>query len=334
MSSNRVYLIIYILAFHSGIIWLFYRLNRRRQRILVFHHIIPDHLINNTFEQQIVCSSQSHFERLIDIVNKRFEVTTQIGKPNSAIITLDDGSRAALIADRVLTKYGNNAYFFLPLSCVNGGPLWMNKIMGWIAYVAPGEYSIAGKKYDLNSQSSRRKAYRAITDSIRKNGYNYLSIIEQLELICPFEQLNVSEEYSNLRFQGLTDDEVTQLKKKGHKIGGHSVNHDVLSLLPAEKLKDDFKQCGAQINKLFNCSLYAYPFGHQRDVSAECIRECAAAGFTAAVMNEYVPEETAYTLSRMNISRYTSGYEIEAELSGFKQWLRHFRRLEKLFHKI
>ena len=329
LNSNRFFLLLYILAFYSGIISLFYRLNRRRQRILVFHHIIPDHLINDTFEQRIVCSSQSHFERLIDIVNKRFEVTTQIGKPNSAIITFDDGYRAALTADKVLRKYDNNAYFFLPLSIVDGGPLWVDKIMGWIAYVAPGEYSIAGQTYDLHSQSSRHNAYDTIIDSIYENNYNYSSIIEQLEVICPFEQLNISEEYANLRFRGLTHDEVLQFKKNGHKIGGHSVNHDILSLFPPEKLKEDFQQCETQINKLFNCSLYAYPFGHQRDVSAECVSECAASGFSAAVMNEYVTEETPYTLSRINISRYTSRYEIEAELSGFKQWLRNIIRWKK-----
>ena len=329
MSFHRIYSIIYIIAFYSGIIWLFYRVNRNRQRILVFHHIIPDNLINDSFEQQIVCSSQSHFERLVEIVNKRFEVTTQIGKTNSAIITVDDGYRAALTADVVLSKFGNNAYFFLPISNVNGGPLWNDKIMGWIAYVPTGEYVIAGQTYCLNSQSSRQKAYKAITNFIYTNDYNYSSIIEQLELICPFDKLNISEEYKNIRFRGLTQDEITQIKQNGHKIGGHSINHDVLSLLQTEKLKHDFQRCSTQINKLFNCDLYAYPFGHKRHVSIECIKECAGSGFSAAVMNEYVPNETQYTLSRIKISHYTSIYEIDAELSGFKQWLRNIRRWKK-----
>lgn len=326
---SRRFLIIYILAYFSGVIWLFYRLNRNRQRILVFHHIIPDHLINYSFEQQIVCSSKSHFERLIDIVNKRLEVTTQLGKANSAIITFDDGYRAALTADTILSKYGNNAYFFIPLSNIDSGPLWNDKIMGWIAYVSSGEYIIAGQSYYLNSQSSRQKAYKAIIDSIHTNDYNYSSIIKQLELICPFDNLNISEEYKNLRFRGLTQDEIMQIKRKGHKIGGHSINHDVLSLLQEEKLKHDFQQCSAQINKLYNCGLYAYPYGHKRDVSIECVKECGASGFSAAVMNEYVPYETPYTLSRMKISHYTSIYEIDAELSGFKQWLRNILRWKK-----
>ncbi|MBD5180945.1 MAG: polysaccharide deacetylase family protein [Bacteroidales bacterium] len=257
------------------------------------------------------------------------EVTTQLGKANSAIITFDDGYRAALTADTILSKYGNNAYFFLPLSNIDSGPLWNDKIMGWIAYVSSGEYIIAGQSYYLNSQSSRQKAYKAIIDSIHTNDYNYSSIIEQLELICPFDNLNISEEYKNIRFRGLTQDEIMQIKRKGHKIGGHSINHDVLSLLQEEKLKHDFQQCSAQINKLYNCSLYAYPYGHKRDVSIECVKECGASGFSAAVMNEYIPYETPYTLSRMKISHYTSIYEIDAELSGFKQWLRNILRWKK-----
>ncbi|MDE6237997.1 MAG: polysaccharide deacetylase family protein [Muribaculaceae bacterium] len=329
MSFKKIYLIIYFLAYHTGIIWWFYRLNRSRQRILVFHHILPDHLITDSFEQQFVCSSQSHFERIIDIVNKRLDVTTQIGKPNSAIITIDDGYRSSLIADEVLSKYGNNAYFFLPLFNVDAGPLWNDRIKGWMAYVTPGEYIIAGQTYYLYSQSSRRKAYNAIIDSIYTNDCNYSPIIEELETICPFDKLNISEDYANLRFRGLTLDEISQLKRNGHKIGAHSINHEVLSLLPSEKLKQDFQYCGAQINKLFNCSLYAYPFGHKRHVSIECVKECASSGFSAAVMNEYVPDETPYTISRMNIIRYTSRYEIDAELSGFKQWLRNILRWKK-----
>ena len=329
MSFKKIYLIIYLLAFYTGIIWLFYRLNRNRQRILVFHHIIPDNLISDSFEQKFVCSSQSNFERIIDIVNKRLNVTTQIGKPNSAIITIDDGYRAALTADEVLSKYGNNAYFFLPLHNVDAGPLWNDRIKGWMAYIAPGEYTIAGQSYYLYSQSSRNKAYNTIIESIYTKDVNYLSIIEQLESICPFDTLKISEEYANLRFRGLTLDEITQLKHKGHKIGAHSINHDILSFLPSEKLKHDFQHCSAQINKLFNCSLYAYPFGHKRQVSIKCVKECAASRFTAAVMNEYVPNETPYTLSRMNISRYTSRYEIDAELSGFKQLLRNILRWKK-----
>lgn len=321
--------VFFFLAYYLGIIRLFYFLTRRRQRILVFHHIFPDNLKNDSFEQKIVCSSQSHFDWLIAIVNKRFEVTTRIGKPDSAIITFDDGYRAALVADKVLRKYRNKAYFFVPISNVSDGPLWVDVIMGWIAYVPDGEYSINGITYNLISWQSRQEAYDSIIDSLYNSGGEHQPIIDQMQNICPFSSLEISEEYFNLRFRGLTYEEIEMLKQYGHKIGGHSVNHDILSLLEENELADDFNDCSLQIGRLFNTSLYAYPFGHKRDVNMKCIEICSQSGFSSAVMNEFVCEETRYTMSRINISRYRSRYEVEAELSGFKQWLRNLLKWEK-----
>lgn len=103
--------LIYALFYYLGIISLFYKINRKKQRILVFHHIIPDEYVNTSFEQKIVCTSRSRFEWMMAIVNKRFKVTTELGEPESVVITFDDGYRAALIADEVLAKRANKAYF-------------------------------------------------------------------------------------------------------------------------------------------------------------------------------------------------------------------------------
>ena len=72
---------LYFVAYYLGILTLFYRINRKKQRILVFHHIIPDEYMNNSFEQAIVCTSRSRFDWMMSIVNKRFEVTTELGGP-------------------------------------------------------------------------------------------------------------------------------------------------------------------------------------------------------------------------------------------------------------
>lgn len=111
MLNRKLRPFIYGLCYYLGILSFFYRINRKKQRILVFHHIIPDEYMNNSFEQAIVCTSRSRFDWMMSIVNKRFEVTTELGRSGSVIITFDDGYRAALIADEVLAKRTNNAYF-------------------------------------------------------------------------------------------------------------------------------------------------------------------------------------------------------------------------------
>ena len=93
---RMIRIIVYAMLYYIGIIKLFYWLNRKKQRILVFHHIIPDNHFNGSFEQKIVCTLQSHFGWLLSIVNQRYKVITNIGEPGTAIITFDDGYHAAM----------------------------------------------------------------------------------------------------------------------------------------------------------------------------------------------------------------------------------------------
>lgn len=314
--------IFYALSYYLGIIAVFYWINRKKQRILVFHHIIPDEYVNTSFEQKIVCTSHSRFEWIMDIINKRLKVTTELGQPGSVVITFDDGYRAALIADEVLAKRANKAYFFMPISNVGSfEPLWIDRIMAWFAYVPEGEYTIANRKVRIGDSLSRQLAFSSLIDTLYEK-YDKDSTIEMLGAAYPYEALPIDPAYFDLRFKGLTEEELLVLKQKGHKIGGHSVRHDILSMLDGRELRSDFKACSERVGSLYNTDLYAYPYGHKRDVTPRVIKECTQSTFAFAVMNEYNAEASEYSLSRMNIGHYHSRFEIEASLSGFTQWLK------------
>ena len=45
---------------------------------------------------------------------------------------------------------------------------------------------------------------------------------------------------------------------------------------------------------LVNTNLYAYPFGHRRDVTPGVMKECSQSVFTLAVMNEYNSEASDF----------------------------------------
>lgn len=326
MLNRKVRSFIYGLCYYLGILSLFYRINRKKQRILVFHHIIPDEYMNNSFEQAIVCTSRSRFDWMMSIVNMRFEVTTELGRPGSVIITFDDGYRAALIADEVLAKRANKAYIFMPISNVGSSvPLWIDRIMAWFAYVPEGEYTIADRKVRIGDSLSRQLVFSSLIDTLYEK-YDKDSIIEMLGVTYPYEALPIDPAYFDLRFKGLTEEELLVLKQKGHKIGGHSVRHDILSMLNERELRLDFKACSERVGHLYNTDLFAYPYGHKRDVTPRVIKECAQSAFAFAVMNEYNAEASEYSLSRMNISHYHSRFEIEASLSGFTQWLKKWLR--------
>lgn len=320
---NIVKTVFFFICYYLGLTFIFYRKNRKKQRILVFHHIIPDSLKNDSFEQDIVCTAESKFDRLLQIINKRFRVSNEVGDSGTAMITFDDGYRAALVADKVLSKYGNKGVFFTPVSVVNGGPLWVDRLMGWFAYIPEGAYSIGGMDFHAGSQSERQMKFSQLMDSLyREGGYDPDKLVSEAENQYPFEKLPIPEDYKLLRFKGFTSEEVETMKRKGHKIGGHSVRHDVLSLLTPEELEEDFRICSEDFGKLYNCDYYAYPYGHPRDVTENVVEVCRLSTFNYAVMNEYVNAPDDYKLSRINISRYKSRYEVEAALSGLTRWLK------------
>ena len=318
----------YALAYYTGVIALFYRINRNKQRILTFHHIVPDCYLNDSFEQKIVCTTQSKFDWLLSIVCKRLKNSTTIGEPGTAVITFDDGYRAALTAQETLEKHACKAYFFVPLSVIGGGPLWVDQIMGWCAYVSSGTYHIGHRSYLLNDQPSRQTAFTKLIDTLylpTTGSYDPQGLISELEAIFPFNELPIPKTYRELRFTGLTASELQFLKSEGggHLIGGHSIRHDILSCLDQEQLDKEFNACSDKIGSLFNCRVYAYPFGHKRDISPVAIATCKNSAFEHAVINEYSPEADAFTLSRLNISQYATRFEVEAALSGFTQWLKN-----------
>lgn len=316
--------ILFATLYYLGITSLFYYINKDKQRILVFHHIISDEDINQSFEQQVVCTSKSKFRWMMEIVNKRFLITTEIGAKNTAVITFDDGYRAIWNAYDVLRNYNNQAIVFLPLSAVDGGPLWIDCIMAWFAYVPDGIYNIDGEEILLNTQESRKKAFSKCIDSLYiPDYYNPKLTLGTLDKIYPIENLKIPERYYSYRFKGLSLDEIANLKSKGYKFGAHSIQHDILSCLSHDKLYNDFHECEHFIGNLFNTTVYAYPFGHKRDVTKEVMETCNKSGFDFALMNEYVPNESQEQLSRLNISHYSTRYEIEAALSGLTQWIKN-----------
>lgn len=309
---------VFVLAYYLGIIRIFYHFNKK-QRILVFHHVIPDKYINDSLEQHLVCISQTKFEMMLKIINRKFPVTTELGKNNTVVITFDDGYRAALVAKESLSKFANKAYFFIPVDNIEGGPLWIDEVMAWFAYVPEGKYIINDDWYLLNDYHSRLVAFNRTKEMLYIT-YEKEKYLSQLNGQYAFSSLPIERKYYELRFLGLTHYQLMEMKEEGHKIGPHSLKHDILSCLSIDELKTDF-------SKTMNCAdyntkVYAYPFGHNCDVSQDAIRICEEVGFDKAVMNEFVKKETSFTLSRINISHYDSRFEIEAALSGFTQWMK------------
>ncbi len=89
MKKNLLNLL-FIFSYYSGINKLFYYFSNSRQRVITFHNVIPDHCFDNSIHLGVSCT-ESVFKTQINEILKQYKITTEIGVPNSCVVTFDDG---------------------------------------------------------------------------------------------------------------------------------------------------------------------------------------------------------------------------------------------------
>lgn len=81
--------------------------------------------------------------------------------------------------------------------------------------------------------------------------------------------------------RAMSAQELRALSGAGIEIGGHSIRHDDLTLLPRDRALLDMRHCRAALEDVIDqpVEVFAYPFGR---ATAETMSACEAAGFRAA----------------------------------------------------
>jgi peptidoglycan/xylan/chitin deacetylase (PgdA/CDA1 family) len=312
----------YAALYLSGAVHLAYRLNRGSQVVVTYHHVLPDRMLDDSLHA-FETHAESVFARQLSIIARRFEITTELGRPHSCVITFDDGYRNNLeIAAPLLAKYGANAYFFVPLEIAQRGEtLWVDKLRLWLGAAPPGTYVIAGTRIELGDANSRHAAAGTLWRIVEADYRGRHAIIADMDGAIPFAALPIDAELQRLRYAAIERDGLQALARAGHKIGAHSRGHDILSRLAEAEIEDDFSACAKQIGALYNTRVYAYPFGGATHVDERVVAGCVRAGFSAAFV--YLPtldgsglRPGPHTLTRLTLPNTTSRFAIEAKLSG------------------
>jgi peptidoglycan/xylan/chitin deacetylase (PgdA/CDA1 family) len=318
--------IFYATAYYSCLLRFFYFLNRKRQVILTYHNIIPDQHFSD-LPHLGVSTSSSAFHNQIRIILKRFKTTTEIGVPNSCMITFDDGYRNNLtVAASVLKKKKIQCVFFVPACYFNEeNKIWVDQILMWVSYVPQGEYNILGNVFLIDSIQSRHKLWQNIFEKIINNFSLLNSLHNSLIAQYPINEIKnkVDPELYNLRFEGMSIKELTEMKNMGQLIACHSLKHDILSKLNKLELKNDFESCD-HVKHMYNSNYYAYPFGGNTEVSDEVIEMCKEYSYSAAFSNFDSNTSNVYFLGRISLDNLSNKYHIEARLSGFEKFLKSF----------
>lgn len=318
---HRVLRVILVAAYWLGIIRLFYFLNRRKQRILAYHNVLPDELFDDTLHLGMSCRASS-FENQLVAIRSHFKTTTQIGVPASCIITFDDGYRNnLLVAAPLLARHDTRAIFFVPAcAVVSSGELWIDRMLRWVSYTPAGRYVIAGEPLLLSDRASRRIAWIALWRKMLSDYALKEVILREMEAAAPEEAQPANPHLHELRFTLLSASELQELKSAGHSIGCHSANHDILSMLSDAELDRDFETCEKLIGPLYTAAIYSYPYGGFDEVTDRELERCQRSAFTHALGN--VPATRPHAIGRITLPDTSDPIVIHAILSGFDGFIR------------
>ncbi|WP_457598117.1 polysaccharide deacetylase family protein [Hydrogenimonas sp.] len=332
--KNTLILSIYFLTYWLGINKLFYFLNRLNQRVLTYHNIIPEQYYDETLLHLGVSHSSEIFERHIRFIQSRLEITTEIGKEKSCLITFDDGFENNYSeAHNVLKRFKAHAFFFVPIDMVlHDNVLWIDKILMWFSYVPEGKYHIANVDIEISDNNSRQESFLKIWNLLLTNYHLKEIALENMDNSFAFTSLNIDSELYTKRFSGMCLEDIEEMKAYGHKIGCHSVYHDILACLDDEQLKNDTELSETYLDKLYNTKIYSYPFGGEKEVSQKVIEKIAQSKFSYAVLNISKPDYPygRYALPRFALPNSDNRYILDAKLSGLEYFIKYRKLLPNI----
>lgn len=260
-----------------------------RLTILKYHRVLPEpdsiipDLDANCFDWQMK-NLRTHFNVL-----PLFEAVQQLRSGSlparSVCITFDDGySDNCDIALPILLKYGLPATFFVSTGFLNGGMMWNDKIFEAVKQWKDSELDLDHftlGKYKLESG----KEIGVIHEVLEK--LKYLPLDERadiVEQICDYMHTSLP---SNLM---MTDKQVKTLHEAGMEIGGHTVNHPILTKVNVKQAAEEIQQGKDYLESLLGTKLksFAYPNGvPNQDYAGEHIKILRDLEFSCAVSTSW-----------------------------------------------
>jgi peptidoglycan/xylan/chitin deacetylase (PgdA/CDA1 family) len=202
--------------------------------------------------------------------------------PRAACITFDDG-----YADNVeqalpiLQRHGLQATFFVATGFLNGGRMWNDTVIELVR-AAPGPMfdasAIGLGQHAVNTPAQRARAVPALIGKLK-----YLPLEQRAAQVA---QLATALDLPLPTTLMMSDEQVRQLHRAGMEIGGHTVNHPILSRLTPEQARIEMAAGKATLEAVIGAPvrLFAYPNGKPKeDYHAGHVAMARELGFEGAV---------------------------------------------------
>ena len=137
---------------------------------------------------------------------------------------------------------------------------------------------------------------------------------------------DLPDDVRTLRFAGVTDADIEDMREHGWRIGWHTYSHRPLKSMGIEDQRHELSAPTEYMREPMS-----YPFGMWDSVSLETTKIAEEAGFPCAFSNDdYYTSSLRGTFYRIRFTPRCDKYDVHFLLSGFKYFLQSFRLLPKV----
>ena len=260
---------------------------RGKLSILIYHRAraTPDPIFSDEIDA-------ATFERHMALLAAEFNVLplgeacarlARGGLPaRSVCITFDDGyADNEQTALPILKRFGLHATFFVATGFIDGGIMFNDGVIEAVRRAPAGTYDLSRLnlgRYSLGDHASRRAAIDALLAQIK-----YRTLRERNALVEDLAEVMQTALPNNLM---MVATQIKRLHDEGMEIGGHTVNHPILSVLDEQQARAEIIGGKQRLEEITGTpvTLFAYPNGKPgRDYGPRDVELVKKAGFTAAV---------------------------------------------------
>lgn len=256
-----------------------------RLSILIYHRVLEE--VDPLFPDQIDAARFAAQMGMLSRVFKMLPLSEAVKclksgtlPARAACITFDDGyADNAEVALPILRRHGIPATFFISTGYLNGGIMFNDRVIETVRRLAADVADFPGLGIRQVDTLARRRAVAFELISMLK----YRSIGERQEY------LDRLIERSGITLPGdlmMTTQQVRKLADAGMELGGHTVNHPILSGLDLRSARAEIEGGRAALEEMTGQAVrtFAYPNGIPgKDYTTEHARLVAEMGFDAAV---------------------------------------------------
>lgn len=323
----------YRFAVESGATELSAWLKRRRATILTYHGLTavpPPPALRPLYKVMVTADE---FRAQMQILRARYDVVPledlagRLANGQAverlAAVTFDDGWKTTrTLAAPILHDLQLPSTVFVATGLVGTDTrgLWTHRVWASLSKTTAKRIQCGELELSVDSDERRANAIRTVMGVLKRMSSRdrHDAVESILERYGP--GIEMPEDMGFMSW-----DEVRELPKLGMSVGAHTVDHEILSRLDAESVRDQVRRSKLAIERETGapCQLFAYPNGSAEDFTEEHARILKDEGFTAAVTQipgRNSPLADAFKLKRLNVGLEHSRQTFIAELDGLRHW--------------